>query len=259
MNNFSLTSCPGAAPGSVIAGKNPAGEPTTAVRKFRVLIADDEADARMLIGIALDQRLFELAYCVDGKQAIELCSQAMPDLAIVDIQMPHCNGMEVCKWIKEHCSNNFVPVLLLTCQSEVIDKVTGLSCGADDYITKPFAIAELAARVQAFLRIKTLADQLRRTQNLLAEKEKELVAMQVAGAAAHELGQPLTSIVLNCELLGCLEKQAPAFEQTLKVVISECSRIRKTLAALNSLEQFSVKPYAGSMEIADLDPDKRRS
>jgi DNA-binding response OmpR family regulator len=222
--------------------------------KTRILIADDEADARMLVSLALGQQSFELLICENGLQALEVCRGQMPDLAVIDVQMPTLDGIEVCQWIKANSGKTFVPVLLLTSQDEVSDKVNGLNCGADDYITKPFALPELSARVHSFLRIKQLTDELHTTQNLLALKEKQLVAMQVAGAAAHELGQPLTSITLNCELLAQLPPGEPSFKQAVQVINSESRRLRRILDDLKSLEAYKTRPYAAGLEILDLSP-----
>lgn len=221
-------------------------------RSFRVLIADDEEDARALLGIALDDCGWDLVFCENGDQAIEAFREQAPDLVISDIQMPGRNGIEVCQWIKEHSEGNFIPVILLTCRSELTDKVNGLNCGADDYITKPFALPELEARVRALLRIKVLTNELRETRNLLAQREKELVAMSVAGGAAHELGQPLTSILLNCQLLAKLESGSNEFEQTLKTLKQQCHRMREIVGQLHELTEFRTTDYPGELQIVDL-------
>ena len=218
----------------------------------RILIADDEADARNLIGCALEAPSHELLYAADGSEAMEICRDSLPDIAVIDVQMPGKTGIEVCREIKALAEGCFVPVLLLTCQSEIPDKVHGLDSGADDYITKPFSFAELAARVRSFLRIKKLSDELKKTQNLLAQKERELVAAQVAGAAAHELGQPLTSIVLNAELLNSIDPHSPAFKETLSSLGEECRRIKEILDALTSVERYRVTEYANGLSILDI-------
>ncbi|MCB0324466.1 MAG: response regulator [Bdellovibrionales bacterium] len=217
-----------------------------------MLIADDEADARNLIAVALDSTTLSLQFAASGDEAIAKCREDMPDLAILDVQMPGSTGLEVCSWIKSHSCRALVPVLLLTCQSEVHDRVQGLDCGADDYIVKPFAFAELAARVRAFVRIKALTDELRATQELLADKERQLIAAQVGGAAAHELGQPLTSIMLHCELLQSLPIQEDQFLTTAATLSKECARIRETLACLSKVDQYRTREYVGNDAILDL-------
>ncbi len=218
----------------------------------RILIADDDENSRSLVGIALDNSDFELVYALDGNQAKELLSSESFDLAILDIQMPGPSGMALCAWLKEEKPDVFTPVLLLTSFTELQDKVSGLECGADDYITKPFALPELLARVHAFLRIKDLTERLRETQNLLAEKEKELITVQVAGAAAHELGQPLTALLLNCELLSQLSSGNPELQETLRQTIEQVNEMRDILTRLQSVQQYKTKSYLKNTKILDL-------
>ena len=224
-------------------------------RVYDVVLADDSEDALTLVQLALRSDHLRFRPYPDGRAAVEGCKEKLPDLAILDILMPETNGIEVCSWIKSNSGNSFIPVILLTCQSELADKVHGLNCGADEYITKPFSVPELEARVRALLRIKELTDKLRETQNLLAEKEKQLVTMQVAGAAAHELGQPLTAMLLHCNLLAKLEKDRPEFTRTLAAIEEQCMRMRAILNQLNTVKDYKLTPYANTLEILDLNPN----
>lgn len=220
--------------------------------KRRVLIADDEPDARAIISAAVAGSDRELVLCRDGDECLEICKQRLPDLALIDIQMPGKDGIELCRWIKENSGRSFVPVLLITSRTEIDDKLNGLESGADDYITKPFSVPELAARVRGFFRIKSLTEDLQRTQDLLREKEKELLTVQLAGAAAHELGQPLTAIMLNCELLLALKDARERKDAVIASITAECCRVREVLTKLRELDRLQLKPYARNMEILDL-------
>lgn len=224
-------------------------------KEFKILVADDDEDARNLLGIALDNDGWQLSFCENGDQTQLALNKSLPDLLISDIQMPGKNGIQLCTWVKENCGQIFTPVILLTSRAELTDKVAGLNCGADDYITKPFALPELEARVRALLRIKLLTDQLKKTQNLLAEKEKQLLAISIAGGAAHELGQPLTSVLLNCQLLTKIDPNQKAFSQTLKSIETQCQRMKTILTELNRLENYSTTDYPGDLKILKLNPD----
>ncbi len=217
-----------------------------------MLLADDSEDALALVQIALQNDKLKFRANKNGEEAIASCAERLPDLAILDILMPGKNGLEVCEWIKQNCGQTFVPVILLTCQSELSDKLIGLNCGADDYITKPFSLPELEARVRSLLRIKELTDQLQQTRNLLAEKEKQLVAIHVAGAAAHELGQPLTAMLLNCELLAKVPADTEDFRLTVEAIQSHCRQMREILHQLNEVTEYRTTDYAGNLEILDL-------
>ena len=221
-------------------------------RIFRILVVDDDSDARDLLDIALASPKYELKLCATGQEALDAYPGFRPDLLILDWHMPDISGVKICKQIKSSCGRTFIPVILLTSLAEIADRVTGLNYGADEYITKPFALPELEARVRAMLRIKILADELKRTQDLVLEKEKQLVAMQVAGAACHELGQPLTTIMLNYKLLNQFSPTDPKFMQALETVVQQCQRMGAILKKLTELSKYKTKPYARDLDIIDL-------
>lgn len=225
-------------------------------RPAKILIADDCEHSRNLIELALIEEGYELKICEDGNEALEAFNDFAPDMLILDVQMPGASGIEVCRWVKSHAAC-FTPTMLLTSQSELIDKVNGLDCGADEYVTKPFALPELAARTRALLRIKDLTNRLQETQSLLAHKERELVASQVAGAAAHELGQPLTAMLLNCQLLTKLSERSelqskPELQGVLEQIEKQCKIMDHILKRLNEVDSYRTKSYVGQLEIVDL-------
>ncbi|MCI7759878.1 MAG: response regulator transcription factor, partial [[Eubacterium] saphenum] len=118
---------------------------------MKILVADDEKEIAELVEIILKNEGHEVYKCFDGAEALAVVNTlgAELDLAILDVMMPVYDGFDVCKKIRERF--NF-PVIMLTARTEDIDKITGLSIGADDYVTKPFNPLELAARVKAQLR-----------------------------------------------------------------------------------------------------------
>ncbi len=115
----------------------------------RILIVDDEEPLRQFIGRNLAARGYEVLTAQDGWEALRLFEQSAPDLIILDILMPGLNGLEVLKRIRQA---SLVPILVLTALDQEADKVTALDLGADDYLTKPFGVGELLARVRAALR-----------------------------------------------------------------------------------------------------------
>lgn len=118
---------------------------------MKILVADDEKEIAELVEIILKNDGHEVYKCFDGEAALAVVNTlgAELDMAILDVMMPVYDGFEVCKKIRGRF--NF-PVIMLTARAEDIDKITGLSIGADDYVTKPFNPLELAARVKAQLR-----------------------------------------------------------------------------------------------------------
>lgn len=117
-----------------------------------ILVIEDDPDIRELIGYNLKREGFEVILCNNGQDGLDAAMQNDVDLIILDLMMPRLNGIEVCKRIRETPEKRNIPVIMLTAKSEETDIVFGLGVGADDYITKPFGMKELVARVYTRLR-----------------------------------------------------------------------------------------------------------
>ncbi len=118
----------------------------------KILIADDEKDIVELIAYNLEREGYAVVKAFDGQKAWEMINADKPDLIILDLMMPAISGMEVCRMIRRQTATASLPIIMLTAKSDSVDKILGLEVGADDYITKPFHIQELIARVRAVLR-----------------------------------------------------------------------------------------------------------
>ena len=114
-----------------------------------VLVVDDEEAIAEAVKARLASEGYEVIVAADGPRAIELTREHHPDLVVLDLMLPGMDGLEVCKEIQR---DGWVPVLMLTARTEEADKVAGFAVGADDYLTKPFSLRELAIRVKAILR-----------------------------------------------------------------------------------------------------------
>jgi DNA-binding response OmpR family regulator len=120
----------------------------------QILLAEDEADLNALIARELRQEGHEVLQVYDGLDALQACERESPDIIILDWMLPGLDGIAVCRKLRER---HVVPVLMLTARGEEADIVLGLEVGADDYVTKPFRMRELLARVRAILRRSELA------------------------------------------------------------------------------------------------------
>jgi DNA-binding response OmpR family regulator len=121
-------------------------------RKGRILVADDDQSTLKLLKIYLESSGYEVVRAVDGREALDLIQALEPDLAILDVLMPVMSGYEVCTILRDQPNTASMPLILLSALGEVTDEVQGLGFGADEYITKPVALPELGARVEALLR-----------------------------------------------------------------------------------------------------------
>ncbi|MGG5460760.1 response regulator transcription factor [Clostridium sp. B9] len=118
----------------------------------KVLIVDDEEHIRELIKFNLKKEGYETEVAVNGREALEKIKGNKFDLILLDLMLPEIDGLEVCKEIRRSEETADIPVMMITAKGEEFDKVLGLELGADDYITKPFSIRELMARIKALLR-----------------------------------------------------------------------------------------------------------
>ncbi len=114
-----------------------------------VLIVDDEPTLRETLAEALEQDGLRVVTAADGREALERFRSERPDLILLDLMLPGLSGIEVCRIIRQESS---VAILMLTARDSELDKVVGLELGADDYVTKPFSLRELQARIRALLR-----------------------------------------------------------------------------------------------------------
>jgi DNA-binding response OmpR family regulator len=119
------------------------------IKKTTVLTADDDPQLLRLVARNLELEDYQVLVASDGQQALEQIEQHAPDLVLLDVMMPRMDGFTVCQRVREFSA---VPIIMVTARGQDQDKIRGLDLGADDYLTKPFSIEELLARVRAVLR-----------------------------------------------------------------------------------------------------------
>ncbi len=117
-----------------------------------VLIVEDEPAQREVLAYNLEAEGFDIARAENGEEALLLVAEATPDLIILDWMLPNVSGIEVCRQLKTRAETKAIPIIMLSARSEEVDKVRGLETGADDYVVKPYSVAEMMARVRTQLR-----------------------------------------------------------------------------------------------------------
>lgn len=115
----------------------------------KILIVEDDANLLAALKYNLEREGYEVATAVDGIEAVEIARKGKMGLIVLDVMLPKLSGFEVCRILRKEMA---VPILMLTARDEEVDKIVGLEIGADDYVTKPFSMGELLARIRAMLR-----------------------------------------------------------------------------------------------------------
>jgi DNA-binding response OmpR family regulator len=115
----------------------------------RILVVDDEPAVTDLLAYNLRKASYEILAAADGREALRLARESRPDLILLDLMIPEVDGLDVCRELRK---TSDVPIIMITARGEEIDRVVGLELGADDYVTKPFSVRELLARIKAVLR-----------------------------------------------------------------------------------------------------------
>lgn len=165
----------------------------------KILLVEDEISIRRLLRVSLESNSFDVIEATNGKEGIAMAGSHRPDAIILDIGLPDINGFEVIKQLREWCAT---PIIVLTVQDQEDDKVRALDLGADDYLTKPFGVPELLARVRVVLRrVSSEQEQNPLFRSGVFEMDRSAHIVKVSGKEVH-----LTST--EYDLLSVLVKHA---------------------------------------------------
>lgn len=161
----------------------------------RILVVDDDAALAEMVGIVLEGEGFTPTYCADGAEALGAFRDSNPDLVLLDLMLPGCDGIEVCGQIR---AESGVPIIMLTAKGDATDVVAGLEAGADDYMVKPFNPGELVARIRT--RLRSMASTATNASTL---RIGDLV-VDVEGHEVKRAGSPISLTPLEFDLLVAL-------------------------------------------------------
>ena len=167
----------------------PTVSPETTTRRPLILLADDEAVSRRLLSEALRRTGFEVEVAEDGEEAFRLAASEAPDLLVLDFEMPHSNGAEVCHRLRSSDREDLktLPVIMLTAHAGEAEEIGCLHAGANDFVTKPVSRDVLAARIHTQLRLRTMADELRQRNDELGRWRTEHEADLAAAHATQQV------------------------------------------------------------------------
>lgn len=184
--------------------------------KINILVVDDTPDNLRLLSVMLTTQGYEVRKALNGKMALNACQINLPDLILLDVNMPEMNGYEVCQQLKADETTSRVPVIFVSALDDVLDKVKAFDVGGSDYITKPFHTAEVISRIENQINLRSLQIKLDQKNIYLQKTLEDLKAAQVqqiqnekmvalghlVAGIAHEVNNPVSFIYGNLEYVG---------------------------------------------------------
>ncbi len=166
----------------------------------RILVVDDSLTVRMQIKDLLEDEGYEVVLAKDGESCLKILENQKSDMILLDIVMPGISGLDVCKTIKADSRLREIPVVILSHISDTENKVAGLKAGAEDYVTKPFAVEELNARISSILKTKSLQEELKLAVE--AAQQSARARSMFLATMSHEIRTPMNGVMGFAELLG---------------------------------------------------------
>lgn len=196
---------------------------------------------------------YELSIAADGVEALAAIHRDPPDLVLLDLMLPILDGLSVCREVRRHPAFDAIAILVVTARTESEPRIEALRAGASDCVVKPFEPEELEARVRAHLKTKALRDELRAMQDRMVAGGKREAVIELAGAAAHEMNQPLTGILGRAALLDRrLEPDHPG-RRDLEIIREQAERLGRCVARLARVSSYDTTEYLGARRILDLE------
>lgn len=227
----------------------------------RVLIADDEPDMLRFLKSQLGLN-FQVIEAVDGHQAIEKASQFLPDVIVCDMMMPEKDGLEVCRDLRRRTSTQAIPILLLTARADEETKLTVLSAGANDFVTKPFSTTELSVRLKNLVDahhfqqelarknqiLAATLEQLKETEAQLVQSEKLASLGRMSAGIIHEINNPLNFTKTGLYTLRSMtkpmsEEERAEFLEVLQDLEEGVNRIINIISDLRTFTQPNVAQF----------------
>ena len=226
----------------------------------KILIVDDVSKNIQILGNILSQKNYQIAYAQNGEQALNICERQDFDLILLDIMMPGLDGYEVCKRLKSNPRTSEIPVIFLTAKADLDSIIKGFDIGGQDYITKPFNAAELLARVNNHLLIKTQREELKKVNSELEDRVSERTAeLQDANrklslldqaksnflsVISHEIRTPLNGVIGLTELLNQtdIDQHQKEYLENLKDVSKRLVKFSNTALLITTLKIDKYNP-----------------
>jgi DNA-binding response OmpR family regulator len=214
-----------------------------------VLVAEDDREARDLLKLEFELEGFTVLTAANGAEAIATADSLKPDVILMDVVMPVVDGIEATQRLLSEKATKHIPVLMLTVVEKKEEVIRALQAGAFDYITKPFFLPELKARVNAALRYKRLYDELIVIREQSAASEKLQALREIFSGIQESIVSKLTVIMAKVDIIR--SKEGNASEDDLSAILNAALKINKSINNLNILEFYSPPVLPGGQNAVD--------
>jgi len=219
-------------------------------RSLTVLIVEDDDELRDILHAEFELEGLTVLTATDGSEAVTTVRRLKPDLILMDIMMPVMNGIEATEIIKSDEETKHIPIVMLTAAGNKEDIVKGLEVGAIDYITKPFFMPELKARLKAILQHKIMYDELKRIQDTLIKNERLRTMSAFTEAVQGSVNGPLTLIFGRIHLLR--RKEGEISKDDLQTLENAANKIKDIINHLGIMEFIYPTPLLHDSDFVDL-------
>lgn len=215
-----------------------------------VLVVEDDAEMRELLQAEFELEGLTVLTATNGSEAVTTTRRLKPDLILMDVKMPAMDGIEATRLVKNNEETKHIPIVMLTAAGNREDIVAGLEAGAIDYITKPFFMPELKARLKAVLQHKIMYDELKRIQDTLIRNERLRTMKELTEAVQGSINGPLTVILGRIHLLR--RKYGDLSEDDVRTLENAANKIRDIVNHLGIVECLYPAPLFFDTDLGDL-------
>ena len=219
-------------------------------RPLTVLVVEDDNELREILQAEFELEGLTALTAKNGSEAVTAARELRPDLILMDVMMPVMDGIQATKIVKGNEQTKHIPIIMLTAAGKKDDIVAGLEAGAIDYITKPFFMPELKARLMSVLQHKIMYDELKRIQDSLIRKERLQTVKELTEAFQGSINGPLTVILGRIHLLK--RRHSNISEDDLKTLEKAAHKIKEIVNHLGIMEWIYPVPLLNDHDLVDL-------
>ena len=219
-------------------------------RSLTILVVEDDAELREILQVEFELEGLTAITATNGSEAVTAARELKPDLILMDIMMPVMDGIEATKIVKSNEETKHIPIIMLTASGNRDDIVAGLEAGAIDYITKPFFMPELKARLKSVLQHKVMYDELKRIQDTLIRRERLQTIKELTEAFQGSINGPLTVILGRIHLLK--KKTGKIAGEDFEALQTAADKIKEIVNHLGIMEWMYPLPLLNDIDFVDL-------